>query len=523
MAEDGKLETGSETWRPSRRKVIADAAAIASGFMIVPRHVLGGAGYVPPSDKVTLASVGMGRQGQAVTMELLARPDVQVVAVCDCNRESKNYIEYSKNALLKAERKLLGPGYENWGEDLASPGDVQLTPRVSSSLGAGGREPARRLIEAYYGSRKGSASGAYKGCHAYADYRELLDKEHDVDAVYVATPDHWHAGVTMAAMRKRKHVLCQKPMTHTIADAHRVAQMSKEMKVATSLTVNNPSTDATHLITQWLDDGAIGKVREVHNWSSRPYWPQGVNRPATADPIPDGFDWDMWLGPAPERPFSKVYQPFVWRGWYDFGDGSFGDMGCYSFAGVFTILKLTPPVRVEASSSDSFPETFPKASIVHLTFPAVGNRDEIVMHWYDGGLRPQRPAGLRPEDDHFFQVGEDNEGIMYVGDKGFLLAGFNGNGPRVYPQSPKYQTPPQKHGQHQDIAVDQWIAACKGGPAAVADFESQAPVTEAFLLGCIAQRFPGELIEWDTKAMKVTNSDKLNAYVDPPARSKYSV
>jgi hypothetical protein len=281
--------------------MIVDAAALASSFMIVPRHVLGGSGYVSPSDKVTLASIGLGRQGQAVTMELLARPDVQVISVCDCNRGSKNYIEYGKNDLLKAARKLLGPGYENWGEDLASPGDIQLTPEVSSSLGMGGREPARRLVEAYYGSRKGSASGSYKGCHAYGDFRELLDKEHDLDAVYVATPDHWHAAISLAAMRKRKHVLCQKPMTHTIGDARRVARTAKEMNVAAAITVNNPSTDATHLIKEWLDDGAIGRVREVHNWSSRPFWPQGIDRPTAVDPVPEGLDWDMWLGPAPER------------------------------------------------------------------------------------------------------------------------------------------------------------------------------------------------------------------------------
>jgi len=509
---------------PSRRTLIVDAAAVAASFIIVPRHVLGGSGYVPPSDKVTLATVGLGRQGQAVTMELLARPDVQVVAVCDCNRESKNYIEYGKNDLLKAARKLLGPGYEKWGEDLSSPGDVQLTPEVSSSLGMGGREPARRLVEAYYGSRKGNSAGSYHGCHAYGDYRELLAKEQDLDAVYVATPDHWHAAISIAAMRKRKHVLCQKPMTHTIGDARRVAHTAKEMKVATSLTVNNPSTDVTHLITQWLDDGAIGHVREVHNWSSRPFWPQGVDRPSAVDSVPDGLDWDMWLGPAPERPFSKVYQPFVWRGWYDFGDGSFGDMGCYSFAGVFSILKLTPPTTVEASSSDSYPETFPKASMVHLTFPANGTRREIAMHWYDGGLRPPRPNGLRSEDQHFFEIGEENEGIMYVGEKGFLIAGFNGNRPRVYPESSKYKAPEVKRGAHRsDPAIDQWIGACKGGPAPLANFESQAPVTEAFLLGCIAQRFPGELIQWDTAAMKITNSSKLNAYVDPPARGKYSI
>ena len=235
------------------------------------------------------------------------------------------------------------------------------------------------------------------------------------------------------------------------------------------------------------------------------------------DLIPEGFDWDLWLGPAAERPFSKAYLPFVWRGWYDFGDGSFGDMGCYSFAGVFKILGLTPPTSVESSTSESYAESFPKASIVHLNFPTAENRGEVRMSWYDGGLRPARPAGLSKEDQKLFEGGEAGEGIMYVGDKGMLLAGFNGNHPRVYPESAKYQMqrPRVRTGQHTDIAIDQWIAACKGGPAAVANFETESPVTEAFLLGCIAQRLPGEFLDWDTQNMRITSSEKANSFVSP--------
>jgi predicted dehydrogenase len=508
----------------SRRDLLRGAAASATVFSIVPRHVLG-RGFVPPSDKVTIASIGLGRQGQVITMELLARPDTQIIAVCDCNKSAMNYVEYGDNALLTSARRLLGPGYENWGADLTSPGQVQLTHEVRSSVGMGGREPARRLVEAYYGSRKGSASGAYKGCNAYNDFRDLLAKEKDLDAVYIATPDHWHAPISMAAMRQRKHVLCQKPMTHSIADARRVASLAKEMKVATSVTINNPSSQSTKVISEWLADGAIGPVREVHNWSTRPFWPQGIDRPSTVDPVPPGLDWDLWLGPAPERPFNKAYLPFVWRGWYDFGDGSFGDMGCYSFAGVFKILNLTPPVSVESSTTESYAETYPQASIVHLNFPAANGRPAVRMSWYDGDLRPARPQGLRPEDRHFFEGGEDNEGILYVGDKGFLLAGFNGEHPRVYPQSPKYvaptETPEDENPEHHDVAIDQWIAACKGGPTPVANFESQAPVTEAFLLGCIAQRRPGDFLEWDPAHMRITSSAKANEFVDPPARSQY--
>jgi predicted dehydrogenase len=494
-------------------------AAAASTFLIVPRHVLGGQGHTAPSDRLTIATIGLGRQGMEVSMDLLARPDVQMVAVCDVNKGSKDYVEYGSNALLKSARKLLGNGFENWSEDLASPGMAQLTHNFRTSLGMGGREPAKRMIEAYYGARNGTSS--YKGCAAFADFRELLEKQKDLDAVYVATPDHWHAPISMAAMRKRKNVLCQKPMTHTIGEARRVAAMAREMKVTVSLPVNNPSADATKLISSWIADGAIGRVREVHNWSSRPFWPQGVNRPMETMPVPEGLDWDMWLGPAPARPFNKAYLPFVWRGWFDFGCGSFGDMGCYSFAGIFKILGLTPPTTVEASSTGKFDETYPSASMVHMNFPAHNGRAELRLSWYDGWLTPPQPPGLRKEDQRLFAAG--SEGIVYAGDKGFILGGFNGQNPRVYPESPKYvaPTPPPRGVEDRDHAIDQFIAACKGGPAPLAAAEAQSPVTEAFLLGCIAQRMPGERLEWDTAAMRVTNSEPANKLVDPPYRGQW--
>jgi len=500
----------------------------AAAFTIVSRHVLGGPGHVPPSDKITLAAIGMGRQGMVVTMDLLARPEIQVVAVCDCNQGSKDYAEYGSNALLASARRLLGSGYESWGEDLASPGMAELTHGFRTSLGMGGRDPARRLVEAYYGSRKESGSASYKGCAGYRDYRELLDKEKDLDAVYVATPDHWHAPISIAAMRKRKHVLCQKPMAHSIGEARRMAALAREMKVATALPVNNPASESTRLLSVWIADGAIGRVREVHNWSSRPYWPQGVERPKEPLPAPASLDWDLWVGPAPLRPYHHAYLPFVWRGWYDFGCGSFGDMGCYSFAGIFKILDLAPPVAVEASSSDSHEETYPKASLVHLDFPARGGRPAARVVWYDGGLRPPRPAGLSEQDQRLFEPRQ--EGVMYVGEKGIILGGFNGDNPRVYPPSPKYQAPARpprpagrEAGPPRDGAIDRWIAACKGGEPSLTNFELQSPVTEAFLLGCLAQRLPGERLLWDQTSSRVTNSEKANQHINPAYRSGYTV
>ena len=491
----------------------------AAPFMIVPRRVLGGTGYVAPSDRVTIATVGMGRQGLAVTVELMSRPDVQMVAVCDCNTSGMNYAEYSKQANLNMARKLLGQGFDDWAPDLASPGDAQLTNDFKTSLGFGGREPGKRLIEAYYGSH--TASGRYKGCNAYTDYRELLEKQQDLDAVYVATPDHWHAPIGIAAMKKRKHVLGQKPMTHSVGEARRMARTARETGVATSVTVNNPSSQDSATIRGWIQQGLIGQVAEVWNWSSRPYWPQGVARPKETFAVPDGFDWQMWLGPAPERPYHPIYAPFSWRGWFDFGCGSFGDMGCYSFAGLFKILDLTPPTAFEASGSEPFAETYPKASIVTLDFASNAGRGPLKLIWYDGGLKPPRPTGLTDEEaGRYFKQGR--EGVYYLGSEGAIIAGFNGNAPRILGKNARQAPPVDRQVARTDGVHDQWLAACQGGPKPVASFESQAAPTEAFLLGCIAQRKPGEKYQWDTAAMKVTNNDSINQYVDPPARGNWS-
>jgi predicted dehydrogenase len=307
-----------------------------------------------------------------------------------------------------------------------------------------------------------------------------------------------------------------------------MAAMGREMKVATSTPVTNTSSAVTRVIKEWIDDGAIGRVREVHNWTGRPYWPQGIDRPKEVEPIPDGLDWNMWVGPAEERPFNNAYLPFVWRGWFDFGCGSYGDMGCYSFSGLFNILDLTPPVAVECQSSESFAETFPKASVVYLDFPEHNGRPPIHMTWYDGGIRPARPQGMLPDDERLFQHTSNGDGVMYVGDKGLILAGFNGDHPRVYPENKKYQytAPPRQRGAAAENApgsvIDQWVKACKGGPPSSSHFDQQAPVSEAFLLGCLAQRFPGERFLWDAAAMRVTNSEKANKYVDPAYRGGFT-
>jgi predicted dehydrogenase len=480
---------------------VGGAVSTTAALTIAPRHVLGGRGYVAPSDKITAACVGVGAQGTRVMMDFLKQPDVQIVAVCDVNKESGDYVEWSPNELRDKERALLGKA--EWGQDWKGP--------------TAGREPARRLVEAYYATR--ATSGDYKGCATYVDYRELLEKEKDLNAVIIGTPDHSHTTISIAAMKKRKHVFCQKPLTHSVYEARRVAEVAREMKVATQVAVGNQASEATRLLCEWIWAGAIGPVREVHNWSSRPFWPQGIERPAKEEPAPSGFDWDLWLGPAPFRPYHHAYLPFVWRGWYDFGCGAIGDMGCYSFDTIFRVLKLKSPESVEASSTKNFPETFPAASIIHFRFPARGDMPPVKLTWYDGGLKPPRP----PELEEGRSMSRENEGLLFVGDKGTILCGFNGQNPKLIPESKMQEfkqpdkTLPRSPGNDRE-----WIEACKGGPPGGANFEFEGLVTETVLLGNVALR-AGKKLSWDGPNMKVLNAHEAQQYVHGEYRQGWTL
>lgn len=486
----------------SRRDFIGQGATAATAWMIVPRSVLGGRGHTPPRDGLTAACIGVGAQGTRVMMNFLKQPDVRIIAVCDVNKESSDYSEWGTNEIREKQRHLLGDA--NWGSDWKGC--------------TCGREPARRLVDAYYAKQGGS--GASPACAAYNDFRELLDKEKDLDAVIVCTPDHWHAPVSIAAMRKGKRVYCQKPMTHSIEEARRMARVARETKVATQVAVSNQASEATRLLCEWMGAGAIGPVREVHNWSSRPFWPQGIESPKEGEPVPAGLDWDLWLGPAPARPYHHVYLPFVWRGWFDFGTGAIGDMGCYSFDTIFRVLTLRAPEAVEASSTRVFAETYPQASLVHFDFPARGEMPPVKVHWYDGGLTPPRLEGMEDTRD---LSGEDNEGLLFVGDRGAILCGFSGEEPRLIPESrmksfqPPPKTLPRSPGHDRE-----WIEACKGGPPPGANFEFEAAVTETILLGNVAVR-AGKKVRWDSAKLQVTNVPSAQPLVSFPYRPGWAL
>jgi predicted dehydrogenase len=494
----------------SRRKFLAAAATVT----IVPRHILGGAGHVAPSGKINIAFVGVGSQGLRVMLSFLRHKDVQAVAVCDPNKGSADYPQWSQGEFCNGVHRLLGTDV-GWGE-LSPDKPIRLTPSLTAYSGMAGREPCQKIVDAYNGAQK--RSGESRGCAAYADFRELLDKEKDVDAVVVCTTDGLHAAVAVAAMKKGKHVFCQKPMSHTVYEARRMAEVARETGVATQVAVGNQASEDTRRLCEWLADGAIGPVRQVYNWSSRPFWPQGLDRPEEAQTVPDGLNWDLWLGPSPERPFHRAYLPFVWRGWYDFGGGALGDMGCYSFDTIFRALRLEAPASVEASSTRRTPDSFPQASVVHLNFPARGELPPVRLTWYDGGLKPPRPEEL--EDDRKLE----DEGLLFVGEKGTILCGFNGRRPQLIPASKMQaykqpaRTPPQSPGNDRE-----WLDACAGGKNRPgANFEFSGFVTEALLLGNVALR-TGQRLTWDRANLKAANLPAADEFIRPKRREGWAL
>ena len=503
----------------SRREFIAKSSAAAVGFTIVPRRVLGGVGYVPPSDKVNIAFVGVGAQGMRVMLHFLKEPDVQGVAVCDPNTSAANYPQWSTHEFCNSVRKLLGV---DSGWDWLSPDQpIQLTHSLAVTGGVAGREPAQKIVDAYNGTQ--NRSGQSRGCAAYSNFRELLEKQKDFDAVVVCTTDHLHAVVSAAAMKKGKHVFCQKPLTHTIYEARRIAEIARETGVATQIAVANQASEATRQLCEWIWSGAIGPVREVKNWSSRPFWAQGIERPKETEPVPEGLDWDLWLGPSPVRPFNRAYLPFVWRGWGDFGCGALGDMGSYSYDTIFRVLKLEASVSVESSSTDRYDETYPQASIIRYDFPARGDMPPVRFTWYDGGLKPARPEEL--EDNRPLKgQGEEDEGLLFIGDRGKILCSFNGANPMLIPQSKmdSYKQPPKTLPRSPGNERE-WLDACKGSKVKPGgNFEFEGMVTETLLLGNVAVR-SGQTLHWDHANLRANNSDFAQNYIRPERRGGWEL
>lgn len=484
---------------PDRRKFLGTAAGVAA-FTIIPRKVMGGPGYVAPSDKVTLAYIGTGTEGIREMLPLLPVPELQIVAVCDPNQHAGEYRDWSATGILSSVRRTLGkPAW--WA------GAEGVIP--------GGRDCAKNIVETYYNGT----------CAAYADFRELLEKEKDLNAVKIMTPDHLHAVIAMAAMKRGKHTITHKPIANRLKEGRMVIDTARAKGVATHF-MPWDSNGNMEPVMAWIREGAIGTLKEVHNWTNRPVWPQYATLPTNAPPVPQGFNWDLWLGPEAERPYHPHYTHMVFRGWYDFGGGSMADMGHYSLWTVFNALELAGPTSIEpmfshdcrlnenVSTTVKNDFSFPTAAVVRFKYPARGQRGPIDLVWYEGGMRPPTPEEL-DEDRQELPL----EGMMFVGDKGKILSGFRVEEPRLIPASKmrgRVAPPPpsRRQGEPQQISagLKQWIAACKGGQQSPGNFLNAGPITEAVNLYAVALRTRKRLL-YDAEKVSITNVPEANRYL----------
>jgi len=487
----------------NRRNFIKSASASAAVFSIAPSHVLGKPDRPAPSDKLTMALIGCGTQGLREMPALLALPDVQFVAVCDPNKDSHDYVDWSKDGLRKTIANAIG-----------NPRWRQGAPGIP-----GGREVAREMIEAYYA--KNRPSGSFKGCKVYTDFRELLDKETGLDAVKIMTPDHLHAAIAVAALRKGKRVALHKPLANRLKEARWVIDTARQTQLPTHFL---PASHGGDILTaiKWIREGAIGRLCEIHNWSKRPVWPQYPTLPTDEPPVPEDFDWDSWLGPCLHRPYHPHYTHAVFRGWYDFGGGPLADMGHYSLWQLFMELDLDAPVMVESTPSHLCTikdqvslkilndYAFPAASTIRFKFAAKGDRPALDLFWYDGGMRPRAPEEL-DEDQKELPA----EGMLLIGDQGKILAGFRGEDPVILPQH-KTRDFLARRGteeKYTNYPHEAWVAAFKSGTPTCGDFRKAGPISEAVNLGAISLRLGGKRLLWDSQAMNLVNRPGDNKYL----------
>jgi predicted dehydrogenase len=455
-----------DTKAPITRRNVLPGVAAGTAAMIVPRHVLGGPGYQPPSDTLAIAGVGVGGMGRRY---LDGCAGERIVALCDVDHE--------------------------------------LSAKVF---------------------RKHSSARVYK------DWRVLFEKEKNFDALIVGTPDHWHAIITLAALRAGKHVYCAKPLTHTIVEARKVAEAATQAKVATQTSVQSSASEEACSTAEVLLSGIIGPVHEVHVWCDHPIYPAGQVRPKETPAVPAGLDWEMWIGPAPYRPYSPAYHPWIWRSWWDFGTGTVGDMASHAFHVFFRALELGTPEAVHGSRTKMHgglfrpvpgdyekeylpplietPESESYSCMVVWDFPARGSHPPLRLHWYDGGLKPPRPREFNRKQQM------PASGVLYFGSKGKLLTAYSGGRNRLLPED-KYRnwTPPEKTLPRTIGHYREWIAAAKTGKPTTCDFTFGARLAETALLGTLAARV-ARYLEFDPATAAITNDTAANALVHPPYR-----
>ena len=488
----------------NRRSFLKSAGVAAAGFNILPSHVLGASGQVAPNSKLTMALIGCGTQGLREMAGLLSTPEVQIVAVCDPNKDSDDYVDWSRDGLRKGIAKTIGK--PDWRSSQAIPG---------------GRDVGAEMTDLYYANKR--AADSFKACAKYADFRELLEKEKGLDAVKIMTPDHLHATIAIAAMKAGKRVLMHKPLANRVREARQVIETARQTGVATHFIPASSGGDVS-ISAQLIREGAIGKLLEIHNWSCRPVWPQYATLPTDTPPVPKDFDWNLWQGPSVDRPYHPNYTHVVFRGWYEFGGGAIADMGHYSLWRVFAEFGLDAPVLVESTPSHvctlrdkvsvkiNNDYSFPAASTIRFKFAAKGDRPALDMFWYDGGMRPRTPEELERENAEL-----PAEGMMFVGEKGKILAGFWGDKPRLLSGEGKGELPAPK-----PVNVD-WVKAFQGGEATSGSFLLAGPISDAFNLGAVSLRLGGKRLLWDSANMKITNRPEAEKYLTREYRKGWEI
>ena len=512
----------------TRRSFVADTGKIGLGVMIVPRHVLGGVGYQAPSDTINFAVVGFGGMGAENALELAKTENLVAFADVDFAFSEKQVADRLKDR-----------------EQKPRPEGLKLKEKFDKAV-------------------------------RYSDFREMLDKQKDIDGVVVATPDHLHAVVTKAAMLKGKHVYVQKPLTYSVHEARVLRDLAvSNPKIVTQMGNQGHSSDTARLVNEWVQAGVIGPVREVHVWTDRPvvYWPQGVPLPTGSPPgappaspfgnpftfrhvnqllasalgsypVPAGLNWDLYVGPVAEDvPYHPIYHPFNWRGWIPFGVGALGDMGAHLIDHPYWALGLTYPTSIEATSTQwgtmpippdpraaagtreargyNKPVSYPVATAVHYQFPARGAQPAVKLNWYDGGLYPPRPD-LLPDDVPLKGEG----GVIFIGDKGILMHDTYGRNARLFPTGLAEDAAlvPKTFARNPVSHEMNWVKAIKGEAEAACPFEYAAPLTETMLLGLVALRTgQGRKILYNGEQMLVTNIRDANQYLTREYRPGWEV
>lgn len=477
------------SFKSSRRKFIQQAGLAAAAFTIVPRHVLGGKGFLAPSDTLSVAGIGVGGQGGGDINGIFGTNKAVISFLCDVDDRR------AANAIAK-------------------------------------------FPKAKY----------------YKDFRVMLDKEHkSIDAVSVSTPDHNHAVQAMAAMQLGKHVYVQKPLTHDIYEARMLTEAAKKYKVVTQMGNQGASGDGVRQLVEWYQAGLIGEVHTVYCWTNRPVWPQGIPWPAQKADVPKELDWDLWLGTAPYKDYIEKLVPFNWRGWWDYGTGALGDMACHIVEPPFRVLELGYPIDVQASVGSVyvdefrrgyFPESCPPSSHIVMTFPERGTKPKVKVHWMDGGIQPERPEELGPNE----QFGDGGNGALFIGTKGKMMCGTYGILPKLLPTSRTQEVNvPQTlkrvpNGDRGHYA--NWVEGCLAGYGKTelsSPFEIAGPLTEMVLMGNLAIRshdiriprkdnpnqftYPGRDIKllWDGVNMKITNFEEANQFVKREYRAGWKL